>query len=81
MQEREYTVTVSYSGLPVVIIDTPDKKTIPSKHEDWLEKTTITILNPDGSEDLVSYDTETRSYQVLSRVAQAGKGRYAYLIK
>ena len=50
-KEKEYTVTLSYSGLPVVIIDTPDKKTIPSKHEDWLEKTTITILNPDGSED------------------------------
>lgn len=49
--EKEYTVTLSYSGLPVVIIDTPNKKTIPSKHEDWLEKTTITILNPDGSED------------------------------
>ncbi|MBR5542139.1 MAG: hypothetical protein IKU64_07275 [Bacteroides sp.] len=50
-KEREYKVTLSYSGLPVVVIDTPNKATIPSKHEDWLEETTITILNPDGTED------------------------------
>ena len=50
-KEEEYVVTLSYSGLPVVIIDTPNQATIPSKHEDWLEEATITILNPDGSED------------------------------
>lgn len=49
--EEEYKVTLSYSGLPVVIIDTPNQATIPSKHEDWLEGTTITILNPDGTEN------------------------------
>lgn len=49
--EEEYTISLSYSGLPVVIIDTPNKATIPSKHEDWLEEATITILNPDGTED------------------------------
>ena len=50
-KEEEYVVTLSYSGLPVVIINTPNQATIPSKHEDWLEEATITILNPDGSED------------------------------
>lgn len=49
--EEEYTVTLSYSGLPVVIINTPDQAAIPSKHEDWLKEATITILNPDGTED------------------------------
>lgn len=50
-KEREYQIIFSYSGLPVVIIDTPNHATIPSKHEDWLEEATITILNPDGTED------------------------------
>ena len=50
-KEEEYVVTLSYSGLPVVIINTPNQATIPSKHENWLEEATITILNPDGSED------------------------------
>lgn len=50
-KEEIYTITLSYSGLPVVIINTPNQTTIPSKHEDWLEETTITILNPDGTED------------------------------
>lgn len=50
-EEKEYTVTLSYSGLPIVIIDTPNKATIPSKYENWLEKSSITILNPDGSEN------------------------------
>jgi len=50
-KEKYYTVTLSYSGLPVVIIDTPQRATIPSKHEDWLEDATLTILNPDGTEN------------------------------
>ena len=47
----------------------------------WDNKGNYYLANPDGSEDLVNYDVETRTYQVLSRVAQAGQGRYAYLIK
>ena len=50
-QEREYIITLSYSGLPVVIIDTPNQATIPSKHHDWLEDASITILTPDGKAD------------------------------
>lgn len=50
-KSEEYKVTIFYSGLPVVVIDTPNASTIPSKHENWLEKTSITILNPDGTVD------------------------------
>ena len=38
------------------------------------------LANPDGSEDLVSYDINTRSYQIILRTADKGKGRYAYLL-
>lgn len=50
-KEENYTITLSYSGLPVVVIDTPNQTTVPSKHEDWLSDASITILRPDGSED------------------------------
>ena len=50
-EEREYKVNFSYSGLPIVIIDTPNKATIPSKHEDWLKNATITILKQNGTEE------------------------------
>ena len=41
----------------------------------------IYLANPDGSEDLVEFNRKERSYKVIARVAQAGKGRYAYLNK
>lgn len=47
--EKDYTFTLSYSGLPVVIINTPNQVRIPSKFEHWLKGTVITILNPDGT--------------------------------
>ena len=50
-EEREYKVNFSYSGLPIVIIDTPNKATVPSKHEDWLKNATITILKQNGTEE------------------------------
>lgn len=40
----------------------------------------ICLANPDGSEDMVKFNRKDRSYQVLSRVAQVGQGRYAYLL-
>ena len=40
----------------------------------------IYLANPDGSEDHVSLDRKTRTYRVLRRTAQPGKGRYSYLI-
>ena len=39
------------------------------------------LANPDGSEDLVSYDVDTNTYHVLARVSQPGQGAYAYLLK
>lgn len=63
-----YTVNVSYSGLPVVIIDTPNRATIPSKHEDWLEETTLTILNPDG----------TKSYSGVTSIRGRGNSTWNF---
>jgi len=40
----------------------------------------IYLANPDGSEDHVSLDRKTRTYRVLRRTAQPGKGRYSHLI-
>lgn len=46
----------------------------------WDKEGNYYLANPDGSEDLVSYDINTRSYQIISRTADKGKGRYAYLL-
>lgn len=43
-------------------------------------KGNICLANPDGSEDLVEFNRKERSYKVLSRIADRGQGRYAYLI-
>ena len=40
----------------------------------------IYLANPDGSEDHVSLDRKTRTYRVLRRTAEPGKGRYSHLI-
>lgn len=38
------------------------------------------LANPDGSDDLVDFDTDTKTYTFLSRVAEPGQGRFAYLL-
>lgn len=38
------------------------------------------LANPDGSEDSVVLDRQTRTYRILRRTAAPGKGRYSYLI-
>ena len=38
------------------------------------------LANPDGSEDLVEFNRKERSYKVISRIADRGQGRYAYLL-
>ena len=38
------------------------------------------LANPDGSEDSVVLDRQTRTYHILRRTAAPGKGRYSYLI-
>lgn len=44
------------------------------------EKGNIYLANPDGSEDLVEFNRNERSYKIILRVAQAGHGKYAYLL-
>lgn len=46
-----YTVTVSGTGLPTVIINTPKAAAIPPKTADWLAGTYIKIINADGTVD------------------------------
>lgn len=46
----------------------------------WDNKGNFYLANPDGSEDLVEFNRKERSYKVLSRVADKGQGRYAYLL-
>lgn len=47
----EWVVSVTNTGLPIVVINTPSSKSIPSKYEDWLENTRLTIYNADLSVD------------------------------
>ena len=46
-----YNVSVSNTGLPVVVIETPGAVTIPPKTEDWLAGTLIKIYTADGALD------------------------------
>ena len=39
------------------------------------------LANPDGSEDRVMLDRQTRTYHVICRTAQPGQGRYSYLVR
>ena len=49
---QEYTVNVTYSGLPVLFINTPNNATIPDKHSDWLADTEIKLYKADWTIDL-----------------------------
>ena len=49
--EYTFNVEVIYSGLPVVFIETAGGKEIPSKWEDWLSGSKVTICNPDWTID------------------------------
>lgn len=46
----------------------------------WDNKGNFYLANPDGSEDLIDFNRKERSYRVISRVADKGQGRYAYLL-
>ena len=52
---NQYTVSISNTHLPVVVIETPNNTTIPPKTADWLANTKIKILNADGT---VNYESE-----------------------
>lgn len=56
--------------------------------ESWLQGVSVPffddegntyLANPDGSEDKVSLDRRTRTYNVIMRTAQPGHGKHAYL--
>ena len=49
-EKTEYILSLSTTGLPVVVVGTPDKQAVTSK-EDWIEGANMTIYNPDGSVD------------------------------
>jgi hypothetical protein len=48
--DTEYTVTISYSNLPIVYITTPDHVGITSK-DDWIKGGTLTIGNTESGEN------------------------------
>ena len=48
---KEFKVSVIYSGLPVLFIDTPSGLIVPDKHSDWLAETRLTLYNSDWTID------------------------------
>lgn len=46
----------------------------------WDKQENFYLANPDGSEDLVEFNRKERNFKIISRVADKGKGRYAYLL-
>ena len=62
-------------------VELPNGKTVKEANEAMRrEVDNIYLANPDGSEDHVRLDRQTRTYQVIRRTAQPGEGRYSYLI-
>lgn len=49
--EYTFTVSLTYSSLPKVFIETAGGKEIPSKWEDWLSGSSVTVYNPDWTVD------------------------------
>ena len=47
----------------------------------WDDEGNTYLANPDGSEDKVLLNRELREYSVISRSANPGMGRYAYLLR
>ncbi len=45
--EYSFTVKVVYSGLPVLFVETPGGREVPSKWEDWMTGTSFKLYNPD----------------------------------
>ena len=54
--EYTFTISLEYSGLPMVFVETAGGKNIPAKWEDWLEGSHVTIYNTDWT---VDYDGPT----------------------
>lgn len=56
---REASLSSESTGLPVVFINTPDNVTVPNT-TDWLSKSSIVILNTDGTVDYESNDLQIK---------------------
>lgn len=57
---NSYVVSVSNTGLPVVVINTKDAATIPPKTSDWLKNTEIRIYKANGEIDYESIKDNIR---------------------
>lgn len=51
---ENYVVNLTTTGLPIVVINTPDEATIPPKTADWLPDTEFKIIKSDGTIDYES---------------------------
>ncbi len=71
--QREYTVCVKNSGLPIVVIETPERKPINSKSV-WVEKSSMTIYDADGT---VSYTSGSDYMNIRGR----GNSTWSYVKK
>lgn len=47
----------------------------------YFEGKKIYLANPDGSDDEVNFDVNTRKYTIIRRIAAPGKGKMGYLIQ
>lgn len=47
----------------------------------YFEDEKVFLANPDGSDDEVIFDTSTRKYTVIRRIAAPGKGKMGYLLQ
>ena len=62
-KDREYTIMMRNSGLPIVNIETPNRKRVQSKST-WVENSSMVIYYPDGT---VSYDSGTDNMNIRGR--------------
>ena len=47
----------------------------------YFEGEKIFLANPDGSDDAVNFDVNTRKYTIIRRIAAPGKGKMGYLLR
>lgn len=47
----------------------------------YFENEKIFLANPDGSDDEVNFDVNTRKYTIIRRIAAPGKGKMGYLLQ
>ena len=60
---REYVIIVKNSGLPIVVVETPERRNIASKTV-WVENSSMVIYQADGS---INYDSGTDKMNIRGR--------------